>query len=249
MATFLNTRKAVAAIEELMKDAEEKLILISPYLKLSKDFKELLKYRNDKDKVTTIIFREQALKIDELSFLEELRLVKLLSNESLHAKCYTNDDKMIITSLNLYEFSMANNKEMGVLIEKGIDQELYEDSFKEVEFIKDTSIPFKYSTKLELIPKATIIEKKEMVVDKVEQKVDFNSSFSSKTKYKSTSALSKIIGIQSKELFEILGGKGWIKKDGKSWILTQEGKQHGGQMKNGQYGEYVAWPEEIVEEI
>ncbi len=46
MAKFINTRKAVSEIEELIKNAGEKLILISPYLKLSKNFKELLTYRN-----------------------------------------------------------------------------------------------------------------------------------------------------------------------------------------------------------
>ena len=40
MAKFLNTRKAVSEIEDLIRNAESKLILISPYLKLSKDFKE-----------------------------------------------------------------------------------------------------------------------------------------------------------------------------------------------------------------
>ena len=48
MAKFINTRKAVSEIEDLIKNAGEKLILISPYLKLSKDFKELLAYRNSK---------------------------------------------------------------------------------------------------------------------------------------------------------------------------------------------------------
>ncbi len=56
MAKFINTRKAVSEIEDLIKNAREKLILVSPYLKLSKDFKELLTYRNGKDKVTTVIF-------------------------------------------------------------------------------------------------------------------------------------------------------------------------------------------------
>ena len=64
MAKFLNTRKAVAAIEDLIKEADTKLILISPYLKLSKDFKELLTYRNSQDKITTIIFGKQELKPD-----------------------------------------------------------------------------------------------------------------------------------------------------------------------------------------
>ena len=45
MAKFINTRKAVSEIEDLIKNAGERLILVSTYLKLSKDFKELLAYR------------------------------------------------------------------------------------------------------------------------------------------------------------------------------------------------------------
>ena len=105
MAKFINTRKAVAAIEDLIKDAEDKLVLISPYLKLSKDFKELLVYRNNKDKITTIIFGKQELIPNEMKFLEGLRFVILKYNQDLHAKCYTNDHQMIITSLNLCSVS------------------------------------------------------------------------------------------------------------------------------------------------
>ncbi len=128
MAKFLNTKKAVSAIEDLIKDAGQTLILISPYLKLSKDFRELLTYRNSKDKITTVIFGKQELKPDEMKFLESLRFVILKYKDELHAKCYLNDEKMIITSLNLFDFSMANNKEMGVLVEKSNpnDQELFE---------------------------------------------------------------------------------------------------------------------------
>jgi phosphatidylserine/phosphatidylglycerophosphate/cardiolipin synthase-like enzyme len=131
MAKFINTRKAVSEIEDLIKNAGEKLILISPYLKLSKDFRELLAYRNSKDKITTVIFGKQELKPDELKFLQGLRFLILKFNEDLHAKCYVNDEKIIITSLNLYEFSMANNKEMGVLIDKQdpCDKTLFDDAF------------------------------------------------------------------------------------------------------------------------
>ena len=151
MAKFINTRKAVAAIEDLIKEAEEKLILISPYLKLSKDFKELLTYRNSKDKITTIIFGKQELNPNEMKFLEGLRFVILKYNQDLHAKCYMNDKQMIITSLNLYEFSMANNKEMGVLIdiEDENDKSLFEDAAKEIDYIDSTSERFKFNTETE----------------------------------------------------------------------------------------------------
>lgn len=144
MAKFINTRKAVSEIEDLIKNAGERLILVSPYLKLSKDFKELLTYRNSKDKITTVIFGKQELNPDEMKFLQGLRFVILKYNEDLHAKCYVNDDKMVITSLNLYEFSMANNKEMGVLIDKNdpADSALFDDAFKEVDYINQTSQRF-----------------------------------------------------------------------------------------------------------
>ena len=38
-------------------------------------------------------------------------------------------------------------------------------------------------------------------------------------------------------------------KRDKSWVLTSKGEENGGQMKNSQYGEFVAWPEEIIEEL
>lgn len=144
MAKFINTRKAVSEIEDQIKNAGERLILISPYLKLSKDFKELLTYRNNQDKITTVIFGKQELNPDEMKFLQGLRFVVLKYHEDLHAKCYLNDNKMIITSLNLYEFSMANNKEMGVLIDKNdqADSQLFEDALKEVDYINQTSQRF-----------------------------------------------------------------------------------------------------------
>lgn len=144
MAKFINTRKAVSEIEDLIRNAEEKLILVSPYLKLSKDFKELLTYRNSKDKITTVIFGKQELNPDEMKFLQGLRFVILKYNEDLHAKCYLNDDKMVITSLNLYEFSMANNKEMGVLIDRNdpSDTHLFDEAIKEVDYINQTSQRF-----------------------------------------------------------------------------------------------------------
>lgn len=158
MAKFINTRKAVSEIEDLIKNAGERLILVSPYLKLSKDFKELLTYRNSKDKITTVIFGKQELNPDEMKFLQGLRFVILKYNEDLHAKCYVNDDKMVITSLNLYEFSMANNKEMGVLIDKNdpADSQLFEDAFKEVDYINQTSQRFELNA-----PKPTFTKQTE----------------------------------------------------------------------------------------
>jgi hypothetical protein len=41
----------------------------------------------------------------------------------------------------------------------------------------------------------------------------------------------------------------WIEKKNDEWVLTSYGKSKGAQMKSGQYGEYIAYPETIIKEL
>ncbi|MDX2413563.1 MAG: hypothetical protein QNK33_00095 [Bacteroidales bacterium] len=72
----------------------------------------------------------------------------MIFHEDLHAKCYVNDNSMIITSLNLYEFSMANNKEMGIFLVKDDpnDREVFNEAYKEVDFLLETSGRFEFKS-------------------------------------------------------------------------------------------------------
>lgn len=245
MAKFLNTKKSVSEIEDLIRDAGQTLILISPYLKLSKDFKELLSYRNSKDKITTVIFGKVQLNPDEMKFLESLRFVILKYKDDLHAKCYLNDDKMIITSLNLYDFSMNNNKEMGVLIEKANanDKELFEEAYKEVDYINTTSERFSYKTQITTQAEIPIEEK----TAKAETVTPPKSTFTGK--FLSATALSKELGISSKDLANKIEKLNWIEKKNDEWVLTSLGKSKGAEIKKGQYGEYIAYPETVINEL
>ena len=64
--------------------------------------------------------------------------------------------------------------------------------------------------------------------------------------YLSTSALANEHDTQSTELFEKFKNFGWIIKKNDKWVLTELGKQKGGQMKStAKYGDYVVWPENI----
>ena len=112
MAKFLTTKQISSALEELIQEADKTLYIVSPYLKLSKDFQELINSRNKNEKKTIIIYGKSDLTPEQLKFLTGLRHVYLKFHEHLHAKCYVNDTKLIITSLNFYEYSMIHNKEM-----------------------------------------------------------------------------------------------------------------------------------------
>lgn len=118
MSKFLNTSATNFYLEELIKNAKERLILISPFLKLNDRIKELLEDKNRLKIDIRIIYGKSDLHPDEIKWMQKLDYVRVSFCKNLHAKCYINESTCIISSLNLYEFSQVNNNEMGILIEK-----------------------------------------------------------------------------------------------------------------------------------
>lgn len=146
MPKYLRTSGISACLEEIIRDAREKLYIISPYLKLSDSIKELL---NDKEREkieVRIIFGKQELNPSEMAYLQNLKYVRLFFSKNLHAKCYLNEKKMLITSMNLYEFSQQNNREMGILIdrENDADRPVYEDAWKDIDSLLHNADDFAY---------------------------------------------------------------------------------------------------------
>jgi hypothetical protein len=143
MAQFLDKEKAVSALKDLIRADNQNLILISPFIQLSHDFKELLTFRDKRKRNTQIITSDKELEKTEKEFLQKLPSIELKCIKNLHTKCYVNDEKMIITSLNLLEVSMTYKKEMGILINKKdpADTALYADAFQEVDYINEMSRP------------------------------------------------------------------------------------------------------------
>ncbi len=249
MAKFITTKQITSELEDLIKKADERLYIVSPYLKLSKDFRDLLTYRNTNRKDTKIIFGKQELNPEQMTFFQGLRFVYLYFSEDLHAKCYINDTKMIITSMNFYDFSMMNNKEMGILIDKAVTEDIsvYDDAWGEIDFIEKTSKPFDFVSKPSSA--ATVSPIKETKIEIKTETVTHQKPIPFDGKYFSATALSKEIGITSKDLNSQFEKLKWIEKKNEEWVLTNLGKNKGGQMKKGQYGDYIAWPEIIVKEI
>ena len=125
MAKFLNTSATNYYLEELIKGASDRLILISPFLKLNDRIKELLEDKNRLKIDVRIVYGKSELQPMEISWLNELSFIRTSFCKNLHAKCYINESSCIITSLNLYEFSQVNNNEMGVHVSRDDDPEMY----------------------------------------------------------------------------------------------------------------------------
>lgn len=135
MAEFLTTSGTSFYIEKIILESTRKLVLVSPYLKLSKTLYERLKDSSIRGTRITIIYGKDELKPNEYNSLAELKNVSLYYFDNLHAKCYFNESMMVITSMNMYEFSEKTNREMGVLIDCVKDKELFEKAKLETESI------------------------------------------------------------------------------------------------------------------
>ncbi len=132
MAKFLNTTGVSYHLEQLLKNTKERLILVSPYLKLNErikaDLEDLDRYKID----IRLVYRENQLSPSEQNWLRGVPTIRTSFSERLHAKCYLNESEAIITSMNLYEFSQVNNLEMGILVSKEQEPELYTEVYEDV---------------------------------------------------------------------------------------------------------------------
>jgi len=64
--------------------------------------------------------------------------------------------------------------------------------------------------------------------------------------YFSRSALAEKLKLSLKELTQLMIDAGWIRQEGKEWILTSKGEFEGGIYRQSKkYGQYIAWPERI----
>lgn len=232
MAKFLNTSATNYYLEELIKGASERLILISPFLKLNDRIKELLEDKNRLKIDVRIVYGKSELQPEEINWLKELTFIRTSFCKNLHAKCYMNEESCIISSLNLYEFSQVNNNEMGVHISRDEDAEIYRDAYEEAQRIIRISDEIRIS-----------LEK----VEKTEENENSNDESTENNITKLTSSkLAKKHKLKTSDLIDKFKQLGYlIEADGKT-SLTDKGKEIGGEFKfSKRFGPYFIWDEDM----
>lgn len=134
MSKFITSSNLDNEIESIIREAKTKLLLISPYINLSDNIKNLLRQKTSHPKLEIIVaFREEwkdeknrgvnnvetdskYKNLKELEVWKTFPNIRLVGLNNLHAKYYANENKGVITSLNLYRYSIKNNIEYGCLI-------------------------------------------------------------------------------------------------------------------------------------
>jgi len=238
MTRFLNTSATNYYLEELIKQARERLIIISPFLKFNDRIKELLA---DKDRMkidVRLVYGKSELAPQEINWLRSLEFLRTSFCQNLHAKCYLNEQVAIITSMNLYDFSQVNNNEMGVYVERESEPDLYRETYDEAQRL------------------IRISEQVRLLAEKVEEPgeapgagaLDRPQDDDAMTYGKLTSSkLAKALGMRTGEFVDQLVSKGLLERDGDQLALTAAGKQAGGEFRLSRcYGPYFLWPKELV---
>ena len=140
MATFLGTEAISSQLVEIIRESRERLWLISPFLKVNPRLRQLLEDTNrSRDIDARVIYGKNDLQPEESIWLEGLTSIRTLFCKDLHAKCYLNEDKALLTSMNLYEYSQVRNYEMGILVSRTEEPELYEKVYEEARLIMRAS--------------------------------------------------------------------------------------------------------------
>ena len=235
MAKFLNTSATNYFLEELIKSAADRLILISPFLKLNDRMKELLADKNRLKIDVHIVYDKSELQPQEIEWLRGLTYIRTSFSKNLHAKCYMNEEMCIVTSLNLYEFSQVNNNEMGILVQRSEDSQLYKDAYEEAQRIIRISDEVRIS--LERVPTETVPAAKD------DEK---GSDEALATDKLTSSKLGQKLGLKTAQFLDRATELGYLTAEGDKHILTPKGERAGVEfVAKSRFGPYFLWPQDF----
>lgn len=148
-------------------------------MQISKTLYERLHDASKRNVLIKIIYGKDDLKPNQKNSLSKLKNLELLYFKNLHAKCYFNEQEMVITSMNMYEFSEKNNREMGVFVTLSNDKKLFDNAVSETNSIIESSELVQLSkTKQNLLkakrPKIKIKQQKGYCI-RCEDKIEYNT--------------------------------------------------------------------------
>ena len=130
---YYSDKELVSFLEDVIQETRKFLIIVSPFVRISgrikgyleqlllKKIEIILIYKTNSDKIINI-------KDEDQEWLRKNK-IQVKSSRNLHAKCYINEKYALVTSMNLVDYSIANNFEMGVIfrVSDGDSNHVYND--------------------------------------------------------------------------------------------------------------------------
>lgn len=273
--TFLFDNQLNVSLENIIKESNQSLWLISPYIDLDAKTKDTLreKISNPNFELRILYGKDKKnIKQDSLDFFKSFPNVEIRFNERLHAKFYLGDYKFLLSSMNLYKYSIHNNIEVGILGEhkiKGkllrllkapdymvlngietLSSELLGTKKEEnpiqkfIQIFSNSELLFKQQTERKSFIGSLLNSDKKPETTLIDK---FESEYKSSDSNKLYSAtqISKNLNLPIKEINLFAIAKGLI-IDGK---ISEKGEKTGLVMKFYKGNPYIAYPENFVEII
>ncbi|GGW48794.1 phospholipase D family protein [Arenibacter certesii] len=149
MSKVVATRAISYYIEKVITEAKRNITLVTPYIKIAKPLYDRLVVADNNGINITIVYGKVEMNREQADQLMKLKHCRILFVDNLHAKVYINENFGVITSMNLYDYSEINNFELGAIIDKNDNLDIYNSTIHEIEYIiKDAKVkkePFQVS--------------------------------------------------------------------------------------------------------
>lgn len=127
MSKFITGNELNSTIRDIIWEAQKSLIIVSPFINLGSHFKELFDKHEHNHKLHIILIFgknenqiHKSLKQEDFDYLKKFPNISIIYAPNLHAKYYGNENKGVVTSINLYDKSFEKNIEFGVYYEQTI---------------------------------------------------------------------------------------------------------------------------------
>lgn len=128
MSSFLTGRELENKLTDIIWNAKKYIIIVSPFIKLDNHIKEILEKVKSTHEINLYVlfgkneeYKYKSFNEEDFRFISDFKNVTILYNKNLHAKHYCNENEGLITSLNLYGYSLVNNVEYGVHFTKSLN--------------------------------------------------------------------------------------------------------------------------------
>lgn len=138
MAAFLTTDAIAAEIRRIIAEAGSEIVLVTPTFKLTPTLFEELKKAQSRGIAITLIYDRAALTEEQSRWLSQPGNLRFYQTPNLHASCYFNESRMLITSMSIEETSSRGHREMGILLRRERDKEPYRKAVGEVQSIMES---------------------------------------------------------------------------------------------------------------
>ena len=148
MAEFLTTEGVSDRLVNIIREAKEFILLISPYVDVSDRLKERIEDTEPTGIKVSLIYGKKQKQRGKEGWFTTKKWINTYYYEKLHAKCYLNESKALLTSMNLVEYSQTNNREIGMLVSLDEEPAIYEQILTEAESIKSASKVINVSTRM-----------------------------------------------------------------------------------------------------